>query len=103
MQKPQSIQKPILSRRAFWDIRLEELDFDRYAKFTIIRVFERGSTNDVREIIRYYGRARIIKTILLAEQLMPRAFVLSKRLFHLSNDQYKCLEGTPRVMNFSMF
>jgi hypothetical protein len=103
MEQTQTIQEPQLSRRAFWDTRLETLDFDRYDKFVVIRVLERGSTSDIREIIRYYGKDKIITIVTLADQLMPRAFIISKRLFHLTKDQYKCLNGTIQVKNYSMY
>jgi hypothetical protein len=103
MNKTSNIQKPKLSRNTFWDTRLETLDFDRYANFTIIRVFERGLSHEIREVIRYFGKDKIIQTLTSADQLMSRAFIISKRLFHLSNDAYKCFGKKQQAMNYSRY
>jgi hypothetical protein len=96
-----NIQKPILSQNTFWDTRLETLDFDRYADFTIIRVFERGLDAEIREVIRYYGNDKVVEALTSADQLMTRAFKISQRLFHLSNDNYKCFIKKQQAMNYS--
>ncbi len=75
--------KPVLSQRSFWDTDLHKLDFDRYASFTIIRVLERGTDQDIDEIIRYYGADKVITAITSAKRLLPRAQLLGKPCFHL--------------------
>ncbi len=103
MQTNPAIAKPSLSRRAFWDVDLKRLDFDRYPAFTIIRAMERGTLNDIREVIRYYGRDKVKSILIDADRLLPRAQVISRRLFHLHNSDYKCSTGTQRAKNYSMF
>jgi hypothetical protein len=93
----------MLSRRAFWDIDLSRLDFDRYPDFTIIRAMERGTIKDIREVIRYYGKDKVRTSLTNAERLLPRAQVIGRRLFHLHNSDFKCSTGTQRAMNYSMF
>lgn len=95
-----NLQKPILSDRTFWDTRLDTFDFDRYANFAIIRVFERGLKKEMKEVIRYYGNDKVIDALTKARTLMPRAFTISKRLFHLSTDSYICLKQTPQAQNY---
>jgi len=95
--------KPVLSSQGFWDIELRSLDFDHYASFTIIRVLERGTENDIQEIIRYYGTDAIIKAITTTKSLLPRAQLLGKQRFHLSNEQFECLKGSPQVSRYSMY
>jgi hypothetical protein len=95
--------KPELSRRAFWDIDLGRLDFDRYPEFTIVRAMERGTFNDIREILRYYGKDKIRSIIINSERLLPRAIIISRRLFHLHNSDFKCSIAKQRVTNYSMY
>ncbi|WP_371417058.1 hypothetical protein [Chitinophaga sp. XS-30] len=97
------IAKPALSRRGFWDVDLKRLDFDRYPDFTIVRVMERGTSNDIREIIRYYGRKKVCATVTNSERLLPRAQVISRRLFHLHNSDFKCFTAKSQVMNYSRY
>jgi hypothetical protein len=103
VQANSNIAKPALSRRAFWDIDLKRLDFDRYPEFTIVRAMERGTLNDIREVIRYYGKDKVKFILTSSERLMPRAQVISRRLFHLYNSDFKCSTGTQRAKNYSMF
>ncbi|WP_394337836.1 DUF6922 domain-containing protein [Chitinophaga silvisoli] len=103
MQTNSNIAKPSLSRRAFWDVDLKRLDFDRYPEFTVVRAMERGTSNDIREVIRYYGRQKVQTILTNSERLLPRAQVISRRLFHLHNSDFKCSTGTQRARNFSMF
>ncbi|ACU58085.1 DUF6922 domain-containing protein [Chitinophaga pinensis] len=75
-----NIAKPTLSRRAFWDVDLKQLDFDRYPEFTLVRAMERGTSNDIREVIRCYGSDKVRFILTNAERLLPRAQVISRRL-----------------------
>lgn len=95
--------KPDLSRQSFWDIDMNNLDFDRYADFTIVRVLERGSEKDVRELIRYYGEGKITDVVIAASALLPRAILVSKQLFNIPNDRFQCLKRSQRAMNYSMY
>lgn len=103
MQIDPSIKKPVLSRRAFWDIDLSTLDFDRYPEFTIVRALERGTFTDIRETIRYYGKDKTRSIVINAERLLPRALIISRRLFNLHNSDFKCSTAKQQATNFSMF
>lgn len=67
MSKP---TKPELNPRIFWDIRFEELDYEKYANFIIERVFERGDVDDIRQVRRFYGDEKV-KTALLKAKYIP--------------------------------
>lgn len=82
---------------------MRTLDFDRYATFVIIRVLERGSEQDIREITAYYGADRIIDTVTEAPSLMPRAISVSRQLFQIPTDRFKCLKHSPQARHYSMF
>lgn len=75
---------PRLSKAAFWDIDLSTLDLERYASFTIVRVFERGTEEDIAEVIRYFGGPRIISVLSHAHALQPRAIAVVKKIFGVS-------------------
>ncbi|MFM9840220.1 MAG: DUF6922 domain-containing protein [Cyclobacteriaceae bacterium] len=95
--------KPRLSSSAFWDVDLEKLDVDRYADFTIIRIFERGTSEDIQETLNYYGKTRVVDSLLAASSLMPRAMSLGIKMFGLSPNQFACSKPSPRAMNYSMY
>ena len=47
----------------FWDTTLEKVDFSAHKHYVINRVFERGTEEEIKEIIRFYGRETILSSI----------------------------------------
>jgi hypothetical protein len=94
---------PKLSRAAFWDIDVDKLDLDRYGDFAIIRVFERGTAEDIHEIVAYFGKFRISETLTNASTLQPRAIALGEKVLGLSRNQFSCLKPSPQAPNYSRY
>lgn len=46
---------PNIRKILFWDTDFDKIDWGRYSKAVIQRVFERGSDSEKEEIIRFYG------------------------------------------------
>lgn len=57
--------RPVL----FWDTSLDNIDFREHRRFVINRVFERGTEEEIQEIVRFYGRAAILDNINLNSKL----------------------------------
>lgn len=96
-------QQPNLSKRGFWDINLETLDFNRYADFIITRVFERGSKRDVQNIINYYWEEDIINTLGNSASLLPIAKERAKQFFHLSDKDFACSTSKQPARSLSKY
>ena len=47
----------------FWDASLDKIDFKEHRRYVINRVFERGTEEEIQEIIRFYGREAILDCI----------------------------------------
>ena len=47
----------------FWDTTLDKIDFKAHSRYVINRVFERGTEEEIKEIIRFYGIETIRNTI----------------------------------------
>ena len=50
--------KPDLSKirkTLFWDTIFDRIDFTAHSRYVINRVFERGTEEEILEIIRFYG------------------------------------------------
>lgn len=47
----------------FWDTSLEKIDFNLHKQYVINRVFERGTNEEIQEIIKFYGHDDIVKNI----------------------------------------
>ena len=44
---------------------MENIDVIAHSRYVINRVFERGNEEEINEIIRFYGKAKIIENITL--------------------------------------
>ena len=51
--------RPVL----FWDTDIESIDWEKNKSSIIKRVFERGNSKEVNEIIRFYGKQEIDKVL----------------------------------------
>jgi Family of unknown function (DUF6922) len=64
--------KPKLRRHLLWEYDFGRFDFDRSAAVVIERVVERGNMEEWREIMRYYGREKILEEARKSRQLDHR-------------------------------
>ena len=79
-----------LSNRAFWDVDMSKLDYEKQADAIIVRVFERGSWEDILEVSAFYEKERIIKAITNAHYLMGKTIEFASKIFKISPTSFKC-------------
>lgn len=84
------IEKPILSKRIFWDIDFEKLDYEKYANFVIERVFERGDVEDIRNCRRFYGDEKVSYALLNAKFLQETALYLASAVILQPLEAFRC-------------
>ncbi|WP_184546288.1 DUF6922 domain-containing protein [Mucilaginibacter sp. FT3.2] len=56
------MNKPILSKQAFWDVDMETIDYEKNALFVKESVINSGSLENFRSITRFYAGKTIINT-----------------------------------------
>ena len=69
-QKNQTNRKPDLSllrRILFWDTDIDKLDWEKQYSFIIKRIFERGNEDEKKEILKFYGKLKILEVTGSAE------------------------------------
>ena len=82
---------PIISIQTFWDIDPASLSFEEAAEWVILRVFDKGSLQEVLQVRDYYGSALVMKTLTSQISILPRhSILLAKALFQLSFKDFKC-------------
>ncbi len=89
--------KPILSKSLFWDIKYEELDYEKHARFIIERVLTRGNLNDWKELKRYYGLAKIKDEALLIRYLDKVTLNFCHTFFNIQKEQFRCYNTEPSI------
>ena len=63
--------KPNLHKRLFWDWRYEAIDWQKNYVSIIGRVIERGTNDELDELNRFYGRPKVVKTLLTELKYLP--------------------------------
>jgi hypothetical protein len=81
---------PGFSKRIFWDVDFEALDYEKKAGFVIERVFERGDVEDIRICRRYYGDEKIRSVLTAAKWLSLATIYLACALFRNELTDYRC-------------
>lgn len=74
----QDSEKPNLPKWLFWDVRYDEMDWQWSRQYVITRVLDRGNDADLDELVRFYGRLRVLhilkkKPIYLMDHSIQRA------------------------------
>lgn len=54
---------PNLHPKFFWEFRFDEIDWEGAYKMVIARIVERGSQDEIDEIVRFYGHEKVISAI----------------------------------------
>lgn len=54
---------PNLHPKFFWDFRFDSIDWDGGYKMVIARIIERGGHDQIDEIVRFYGRDKVITAV----------------------------------------
>lgn len=79
-----------LSKRAFWDADMLKLDYEKQADAIIVRVFERGSWEDILEVVAYYGDDKVKVALLNAPYLMEKTMLFTSNLYKIPLSSFKC-------------
>jgi len=84
-----------LSENLFWDVDIENIDYEKYSQHIINRVLLRGNLNDWFEIKNFYGVNRIKNEAQQMRYLDQRTLSFCSTYFNLPKTQFKCY-NTPQ-------
>ena len=84
------MKKPNLSEYLFWDTDPVSVDWEKNAQAIIVRVLERGTLLDFREIKRYYGDDKIIQAATSARSLSKKTVNFIAAIFEVPLTQFRC-------------
>lgn len=82
--------KPIFNKRVFWDVNFEKIDYDAKARFVIVRVFDRGDVDDIRQCRRYYGDDFVKQTLLEAKYIAQNRIHLAAAIIDEPIQKFRC-------------
>ena len=80
----------MLHSSLFWDTAANHIDIDRNSRFIIERVVSRGSLDDWKTILAFYGKDKVQKEVLLIRSLDPKSLAYLSVFFNISKSQFRC-------------
>jgi hypothetical protein len=81
---------PIFDKSIFWDVDFSTLDFEKYSNWVIVRVFERGDVEDIRQCRRYYGNEKIMQALLNAKHITDNRIHLTAAVINQPIQNFRC-------------
>jgi hypothetical protein len=83
--------KPDLPARLFWEFRYETIDWAKAFSTVIERVLDRGNQQEFDEMVRFYGREKVIE-VLTKERiyLMDHSIERACAYFKLKREELPC-------------
>ena len=79
-----------LDKRIFWDVDYSKIDWEKNAPFVIVRVFERGDIEDIRQVRRYYGDDKLRDSLTTAKWLRLQTIYFACALLNNNLSDYRC-------------
>lgn len=82
--------KLFLSKRAFWDVDFDTLDYAKDKNFIVRKAFDRGSWDDMKWSVDRYGEDEVKKILLQVPYLRDEVLRLCCVIFKLEPQQFRC-------------
>ena len=71
MEELTAQDKPNFHKRLFWEFKYEAMDWRKQYAVVIERVIERGTEQEWEELIRFYGREKVVYTLQKETNYLP--------------------------------
>ena len=89
-QKSLVMDKPVLSKQAFWDVDMDKIDYNKNAAHVITKVFERGSIDDLISALNFYDEDIIKQALVSTRYLSNPVIAFTCVLFGLKKEDFRC-------------
>jgi hypothetical protein len=84
------MQKPVFDKKLFWDVGFDQSDLKKYPQQIIVRVFERGTIDDVKKLKNYYGDKKIKEEIKKAKWIEPETLQFLAAIYNIPLKKFRC-------------
>lgn len=79
-----------LSRKLFWDVNYDTIDWEKNYQWVICRVLDRGGLNDWNEIRQHYGWPKILEAAKSARYLSKKTVYFLSAVFNVPLTEFRC-------------
>lgn len=81
---------PDLPKALFWDIPGQAPDYKNHSEWVIKRVFDRGSMEDIAEIIIFYGKEKVKEVLTTSPHLDEDILYLASAILETPLKNFLC-------------
>lgn len=83
-----------LSNRAFWDVDMDRLDFEKQANYIIRKIFENGSWDDILEVTAFYGINKVKDVLTASAYLKENTLYFASLFLDVPQSEFACYTST---------
>lgn len=85
--------KPNLHKRLFWDWNYDAIDWENLYTSVIARVVERGTNEELEELIRFYGKTKVVNALMKEIVYLPD-YTVDKvtHYFNIQKEELACYD-----------
>jgi hypothetical protein len=81
---------PNLPKVLFWDIQRQAPDYENHPEWVIQRVLERGSMDDIAEVILFYGKEKVKEVLTTTLHLDEDILYLASAILDIPLKNFLC-------------
>ena len=81
---------PSLSDALFWDVDPEVINPEKHALYVIERVLSRGSWDEFKAVIAYYGKKKVAEQVTQLRYLDKIVLAFCITYFNIPKENFKC-------------
>jgi len=79
-----------LRKNLFWDVKLESIDLEQHAKFIVERILQRGTWEEFKATIDFYGKQKVKSIIKRLRYLDDRTLHFCHTYFEIPLTELRC-------------
>ena len=85
-----SVQDILFRPSLFWDVNIAELSTEKNKDFIIRRIFDRGTWDEILDLVIFYGEDTVEQSILKAPSLRKATIYLASAFFNKQPEDFLC-------------
>ncbi len=97
------IKPPKSFKQYFWDVDFEKLDVKKNYFLIIKRVLDRGKTDDIKWLLKNYGKKKIEEVLMGSKDISRPAGYFWANLLGLDINKLPCLQKPYSPIHFGLF
>lgn len=73
---------------------MKTMDAEKHADYIIQKVFEYGSLQDIKQVLQYYKKEKIVLALTTSNFLFKETLHFASTLFHIPKEGFSCYTKT---------